>query len=141
MDCIFCKIVKGEIPAVQVYEDDCVLAFLDINPVNFGHTLILPKAHYESLLAVPEDIVQKLAVVVQVVARAVQRAFEYEGFNILLNNGRVAGQEIPHVHFHVMPRVESDNIHVRLSHKEYKESEIGEVAEKIKNAMDSAPDS
>ena len=133
MDCIFCKIIKGEIPSAKVYENDKILSFLDINPVNFGHTLVLPKAHYESLLAVPETTLQDLSLIMQRVARAIQGVFGYKGFNILLNNGRVAGQEIPHVHFHIMPRTEDDGIYVNLSHKKYRENEIHDVAEKIRD--------
>jgi len=98
-DCIFCKIVKGEIPSYKIYEDDKVLAFLDINPLSKGHTLVLPKQHFETVLDIPSDLYSYLAQVVQ----KVDEKYKPEGIHINQNNGERAGQVIPHVHIHVKP--------------------------------------
>ena len=102
-DCIFCKIVKGEIPSYKVYEDEKVLAFLDINPLSKGHTLVLPKQHFETVLDIPSDLYSYLAQVVQRVAKNLNEKYKPEGILINQNNGERAGQVIPHVHVHVKP--------------------------------------
>lgn len=109
-DCIFCRIVKGDIPATKVYEDADVLAFLDIQPVNLGHTLIIPKAHYENCQATPDEAMAALMRVARRVADAALGATGAKGFNIGINCGRVAGQVIMHTHVHVMPRFEDDGL-------------------------------
>jgi len=134
MDCIFCKIIRGEIPSHQVYEDDKVLAFLDITPVNPGHTLVIPKAHYENLLDLPEEGAKNLIVAVKKIAGAVVAATGAEGFNLGLNNGAVAGQMVGHVHFHIMPRWENDGRKLWLG-QAYPEGEAQAIAEKIKNNL------
>lgn len=108
MACVFCQIVDGSIPSHKVYEDSTYLAFLDINPVNPGHTLVVPKKHYPEILSTPDDVLSGLIVVVKKVAAGVVKGLRVEGFNLGLNNGQVAGQAVEHVHFHVMPRIEGD---------------------------------
>ncbi len=133
-DCIFCKIIKGEISSTKIYEDEKVLAFLDINPINPGHTLIIPKVHSQDLLEVTEDDLISIIKVVNKVVPAVLKGVEAKGFNLGVNNGAVAGQAVNHLHFHIMPRFEND-CHKLWSGKPYKEGEIDEVAEKIKNNL------
>jgi len=133
-DCLFCKIIKGEIPATKVYEDDNILAFLDIHPVNPGHTLIVPKIHSEDLLNADENILQQMIVVTKKVATAILRGLNYEAFNLEQNNGKIAGQVIPHLHWHIVPRTADDG----LKHwpgKEYTEGEAQEIADKIRNEV------
>ncbi len=108
MDCLFCKIVKGEIPSSKVYEDDELIAFLDIKPVNPGHVLIVPKAHYASLLETPEVLAGSMLALVPSLGKAVMQATKSEGFNVGVNTGRVAGQIVDHVHLHIMPRHAND---------------------------------
>lgn len=108
MACLFCKIINKEITAEIVYEDDSVIAFLDINPVNTGHTLVVPKNHCENLLDVGENDLQKLVAVIPRLAKAVVSAGGYEGFNCFCNNGQSAGQVIGHLHFHIVPRTTGD---------------------------------
>ena len=108
MDCIFCKIVKGEIPSAKVYEDKNILAFLDITPVNFGHTLVIPKEHYKNIHDTPDDVLAKLFPVVKKIADAVKKGMAVEGINIGMNNGEAAGQVVSHFHIHVMPRSPND---------------------------------
>jgi histidine triad (HIT) family protein len=127
-DCIFCKIITGELPSNKVYETDSVLAFLDIAPVNAGHTLVVPKAHYEFI----EDVTPADAV--QTIGAAIKSGLGVAGYNIGLNNGRVAGQLVPHVHFHIMPRLEGDNLKLWPQRK-YEVGEDTAVLEKIKSVL------
>lgn len=103
-DCIFCKIVEGEIPSTKVYEDDNVLAFMDINPWEKGHTLVIPKKHFDLITNVPDDILQQIIVVAKKVAVAQVKGLNAIGVNVAQANGKAAGQEVPHVHFHIIPR-------------------------------------
>jgi len=123
-DCIFCKIVKGEIPSAKVYEDDDMLAFLDINPVSPGHTLVIPKHHCELATDLPVEQMVVVARVLPMVCRAVVKATHAEGFNIFQSNGRCAGQEIMHVHFHVIARRTGDGIGIRPAPGTYAEGEM-----------------
>jgi len=133
-DCLFCKIIKGEIPSAKVYENEKILAFLDINPVNPGHTLIISKEHYANLVETPEEVLDEMIRAVKKIAPAVMRAMSVEGFNLGVNNGKAAGQLIFHTHFHIMPRRAEDGFkHWKGS--PYKEGEMAEVAKKIKKEL------
>ena len=133
-DCIFCKIVKGDIPSNKVYEDDEFLAFLDIKPINPGHTLIVPKIHCKGLLDFPKAEETDLFEFIKKVANAIMKATKAEGFNLGMNNGEVAGQVIPHAHFHIIPRFSNDGFRP-WQHSEYKKGEMEEVQKKIKNFL------
>ncbi|KUJ14727.1 hit family protein 1 [Mollisia scopiformis] len=102
--CIFCKIVKGDIPSFKLFESDKVLAFLDINPLSKGHALVIPKFHGEKLTDIPDD---SLAEILPVVKKLV-KATGAENYNVLQNNGRIAHQEVDHVHFHMIPKPNSE---------------------------------
>lgn len=130
-DCIFCKIVEGEMPSHKVYEDEKVVAFLDANPVSRGHTLVVPKEHVEDIHGTGEMEYMWKAIVR--VADAVKEAFEPEGINIDQNNGKIAGQEVLHMHFHVTPRYTGDEIDIDYDRSELEEGE--EVAEEIESEM------
>lgn len=103
-ECLFCKIVNGEIPSKEVYSDGDFLAFLDINPRNPGHTLVIPRRHYSTILEMPDNEVGNLLKIVKKIAIAVKKGTNADGISICQSNGRAAGQVIPHVHFHVIPR-------------------------------------
>jgi histidine triad (HIT) family protein len=105
-DCVFCAIAAGEIPSFKIYEDDFVLAFLDINPFSEGHTLVIPKEHYKGLLDVPPQVLTVLLERVQKISSHIAKALACDGFNILQNNGAAAGQTVNHIHFHIVPRME-----------------------------------
>lgn len=109
-DCIFCRIVRGEIPCARVYEDDQVLAFLDLGPVAPGHTLVIPKEHHENLLDTPDGAVRTVLSAVRRVGAAVMSATGAQGFNVLQNNFSASGQQVFHVHWHVIPRREGDGL-------------------------------
>ena len=107
-DCIFCAIAEGEIPSFKVYEDDLVLAYLDINPFSKGHTLVIPKRHASGLLEADDATLAELIVRVKKVAAQVKDRLGCDGFNILQNNGEAAGQTVKHIHFHIVPRWNGD---------------------------------
>ncbi len=107
-ECLFCKIVKGEVPSFKVYEDSKTLAFFDINPRNPGHTLVIPKSHHEVLLTVGEEEGSALFSAVKKVSIALKNSLKADGLSILQNNGEAAGQVVGHVHFHVIPRFNSE---------------------------------
>lgn len=133
-DCIFCKIIKGEIPCARIYEDGNVLAFLDISPVNKGHTLVVPKEHHETILDMPDDLLCELTKAVKKVSAAVKKGMGAEGFNILQSNYKVAGQLVPHYHVHIIPRTETDGLK-HWPQGKYREGEAEQAAEKIKKAL------
>ena len=135
-DCIFCKIVAGQLPSCKVYEDADTLAFMDIGPIVPGHTLVIPKIHVEALTAAPPTILQKLILVVQNIAQAQFSAFKADGVNVIQANGRAAGQVVPHLHFHVIPRFTTDGHHWNWKPHPYANgTEMGALAEKIKHAL------
>lgn len=101
---VFCKIIDGEIPSVKVYEDDDVLAILDISQTTRGHTLVMPKKHYDNFLSAPQEIIHKVYDVAQRIGQAEVSVLGAKGVNILTNVGEVAGQSVPHFHVHVIPR-------------------------------------
>jgi histidine triad (HIT) family protein len=107
-DCVFCRIIAGELPCTKVYEDEDVLAFMDIGPIVKGHTLVVPKKHVDPITEIPLDLLQKVMVVVQRIARAQMKALKADGLNVTQANGRAAGQVVPHLHFHVIPRFDTD---------------------------------
>jgi histidine triad (HIT) family protein len=118
-DCAFCKIIKGEIPAAKLYEDERVLVFLDIAPFNFGHALVLPKLHHHSVTTLPSEYLSAMMNVAAQVAPAIMRVTNAEGFNFFLNNGSVAGQVVPHVHLHILPRHVNDEVLIQAADKKY----------------------
>lgn len=109
-DCIFCRIIKGEIPSFRVYEDEHVFAFLDIGPVRPGHLLLLPKGHYGTVLDVPGDLGEPILRGIQRLGRAVMEATNTAGFNCLQNTHEAAGQTVFHAHWHIIPRAAGDGL-------------------------------
>ena len=107
-DCVFCAIAAGEIPCFKIYEDDAVLAYLDINPFSEGHTLVIPKTHAADISEIGEDALSALIVRVKKVAARLKETLPCDGFNILQNNGAAAGQTVRHIHFHIVPRRSGD---------------------------------
>lgn len=130
-DTIFTKIIKGEIPCHRVFENEQVLAFLDITPLSPGHTLVIPKRQASTLEDLPAAEAAALAAVLGPLARRIVEAVGAEGHNILLNNGKAAGQEIPHVHFHIIPRRSGDGLGYRWRAQPGDHSALAELARKI----------
>ena len=134
-NCIFCKIVAGEIPANKIYEDEANIAFLSIGPVNPGHTVVIPKDHFENIYGLPDETLCRLMITVKKVALAVKNGLDADGVNIGMNNEETAGQEIPHAHIHVIPRKYDDGL-IYWPPKAYLPGEAEEVIKKIKFALD-----
>ena len=109
-DCVFCAIAEAEIPSFKVYEDELVLAYLDINPFTKGHTLVIPKVHSTGLLDTPDETLAAVLARVKKVAAHLKKALPCDGFNILQNNGAAAGQTVMHLHFHIVPRYGQEEI-------------------------------
>jgi len=135
-DCIFCKIVHGEIPCCKVFEDDDVLAFMDIGPVVKGHTLVIPKSHYDPITGTPPAVLHRLIEMVQKVAAAQYAALKADGVNVSQANGKAAGQIVPHIHFHVIPRFLADGHHWNWNAKNYDTTEeMQAFAGRIRGAL------
>ncbi len=136
-DCVFCKIVAGEIPALKLLETDQALAFLDIGPLADGHLLLIPKQHFATLSDMPPESVSELTRHLPKLARALQDVAGVGNYNILQNNGRPAGQEVDHVHFHVIPRREGDGLGYRWHPKKYEPGRGEKLREQLVKALDS----
>ncbi len=134
-DCIFCKIAAGQIPSKTVYEDEKFRAILDISPASKGHTIILPKHHADNIYELPEEDAAGIFVVAKKIAGAMKETMGCEGINILQNNGEIAGQTVFHLHVHVIPRYQEDNIAFSWQHGEPTEEELETTSEKIKQAI------
>lgn len=118
-DCLFCQIINGQIPAYRIYEDEDFIAFLDVKPINLGHSLIVPKKHYRNLFDLPTELLNKLGITIQALALAVKNGTQADGLNVSWNNEPAAGQIIFHAHIHLIPRFEGDGLkHWQGSNKE-----------------------
>lgn len=134
-DCIFCKIIAGEIPSSKVYEDDRIVAFLDISQVTPGHTLVVPKQHFRNLLEMDADSASQLFARVPDIARKVMKATGAKGMNILNNNEEIAGQTVFHTHVHLAPRYEeTDGLQISFEAHEPDFPALVQLAEKIAQA-------
>ncbi len=134
-DCIFCKIVSGEIPSEKVYEDDTIFAFLDIAPLNPGHTLVVTKEHYENALDVSDELLSAAIRTAKKIGNALKNAVRADAVNIVINNGKEAGQIVPHFHIHVIPRFKEDGC---VSWKRTESSTLPDtkmLGEKIRNSF------
>jgi histidine triad (HIT) family protein len=139
-DCVFCHILDGEIPARVVYEDDNVLAFLDANPLSRGHTLVVPKAHHERIDDLPTADRNAVFETLGRLAPSVEAAVDADGVNVGMNDGKAAGQEVPHVHGHIVPRFEGDGggaIHsIVRTRPDLPDDELDNIAAGIRGAAE-----
>lgn len=134
-DCLFCKIIKGEIPSTKVYENHNSIAFMDIHPVNPGHVLVVSKRHFENMLEADDATLCDVAVASKKVAVAVKKATGADGINLSANNGAASGQIVPHLHWHIIPRFKNDGLE-SWPRKEMGQKELNEIAEKIKTEVE-----
>ncbi|MBT2622553.1 HIT family protein [Chryseobacterium sp. ISL-6] len=139
-DCIFCKIINSELPASLIYEDDHVIAFMDIQPVNPGHILVVPKIHKELIAELDEDLTSRLFNVGAKINLAIRKSnIKSEGINYFLADGEAAGQEVFHTHLHIIPRFQNDGFGLKF-HKTYyelpKREELDEICGNIKQLME-----
>ena len=134
-DCIFCRIVAGDLPSRTIFEDERVIAFLDANPLAEGHTLVIPKEHHPDLQSLPEDLAAHLFGALHRLVPVVEDAVDADGSNVAFNNGPAAGQEVPHVHGHIIPRFEDDGgnpIHaIAGTRPELSDDELDSISERI----------
>ncbi|AST90492.1 HIT family protein [Sutcliffiella cohnii] len=137
-DCIFCKIINGDIPAAKVYEDEHVLAFLDISQVTKGHTLVIPKVHKENIYELTPELAGKVLEVVPKIANSIKAQFDPVGLNLLNNNGEAAGQSVFHYHMHIIPRYgKGDGFGAvwKSNQSDYTPEKLQEIASSIKNGI------
>lgn len=133
---VFEKIVRREIPATIVYEDDDTLAFMDIGPIIKGHALVIPKTCYDPITDTPDAVLAKLIAVAKRVAAAQIKGLGADGVNIIQNNGRCAGQLVPHLHFHVIPRFDGDGHHWNWAVRQYEDpAEMEALAARIREGL------
>lgn len=135
-DCIFCKIIAGEIPSATVYEDEDFKAIMDIFPAAKGHVIILPKKHHANLFELEEDIAAKALPVARKIARALQSELGCDGMNLLQNNGEAAGQTIFHFHMHLIPRYLEDQVKTTWAPGKYEDGEAAALAVAIASKLD-----
>ncbi len=133
--CVFCKIVTVEVPAAVVYESGSVVAFLDVGPLAEGHLLVIPRAHYGKFAEMPPEEFAQVATMLPRMARAVREVTGAEGFNLLLNEGRVAGQVVPHVHFHIIPRFANDDLGYRWKAGQYTPGRAEELTAALQESL------
>ena len=135
-DCIFCKIINGEIPSAKVYEDELVYAFLDIAPINLGHVLVIPKEHHQSASTIPEHIAGRMMRIGSRIGIALKRRDEYDAYNLHLADGAAAGQVVMHAHLHVVPRGVEDGFRWNWRQLSYPDGAAkalaAEIADKLK---------
>ncbi|MBI5789404.1 MAG: HIT family protein [Candidatus Schekmanbacteria bacterium] len=135
MDCIFCKIIQGQIPCQKLYEDEHVISFLDIYPAGPGHSLVLPKTHFDNLLEAESEVLGQIMQACQTVAKTLQAVLKADGFNIFLNNGQAAGQIIHHLHYHILPRFANDDLHIKLPSHKYQPGEMEQIQKDVSSDM------
>lgn len=129
--CIFCKIAEGEIPSYKIYEDDVCIAFLDLSQANVGHTLVVPKKHFDNILTLDDETASHLFVVTKKLTKAISKTFNVTDFNILNNCGEVAGQSVHHFHIHIIPRYKDDGIKMKFTSHELTTEEFNKVKNDI----------
>ena len=135
-DCLFCKIVGGDIPSFKLYEDDHTFAFMDINPGNDGHALVVPKVHAKDVHAISDDAIAQVARTAKRVAAGIEATLSPEGLNLIQCNGPAAAQSVMHFHLHVLPRKDGDELKMNWGLKPGDMDAIGALAEKIRNNID-----
>ena len=137
MDCIFCRIAKGDIPSATLYEDNEYRVILDLNPAAKGHALVLPKKHFDNACGMTVRQLGRAMFIGAAVGKALQDAYGYEGFNLVQNNGTAAGQSVFHFHLHVIPRREGDGVLPLWKPGTTTPAEMSEVAEEVRRALQS----
>lgn len=130
-DCVFCQIIENKIPSYKILEDSDHLAILDIFPNTEGHTLIITKGHYETIFEIPEEVLAKTNLFVKKVSNLLKKKLKIDGLNIFNSNGKIAQQEIPHYHIHLIPRYKDEKFKIVFENKT-KEKNFGEILKKLK---------
>lgn len=134
-DCIFCKISSGEIPSTTLYEDEDFRVIFDLGPASKGHALILPKKHFDDAFSMDEETASKIFVVAVKVAKAMKEVLNFDGMNIVQNNGTIAGQTVFHFHMHLIPRYEGDTVNIGWTPGKADAKVLAELSEEISKAL------
>lgn len=134
-NCVFCKIIKKEIPSITVYDDERFLGIMDISPANKGHVILLAKNHVADVFDLDEQTASRAMIVVSKVAKALKEELNCEGINVLQNNGTVAGQTVFHYHIHIIPRHKDDGVNIAWEYQSYGEGEGKDLGEAIKRCI------
>ena len=135
MNCIFCDIVNHKANAEILFENEKIISFLDINPMNYGHALVIPKQHFENFLQVPDEYLQEMVNGARIISNALTKSLKPDGFNIVANNGKAAGQSVFHFHFHIIPRFHDDGFKIKLNLKKYRNGNLKLFGEKIRSEI------
>ena len=133
MSCIFCEILNGDIPSNKVFENDNFIAILDAFPANEGHTLVIPKKHFENIFEIDEEVLKEGYAIAKRIASSIKKSLNIENINILQNNGVLAGQTVNHFHIHVIPRLENDTIVMKSTPISIDNEKIKQIMLDIKN--------
>jgi len=133
--CIFCKIVAGQLPCFKLFEDETTIAFMDINPVNPGHALAVTKGHWPTVDVIPADVLGDVARTAQRVAKAAMAVLDPTGVNLLQSNGPGAGQSVPHLHIHILPRYPDDKVRLNWVYEPGDKAEIAAICERLKAVL------
>lgn len=129
--CVFCKIINGEIPSYKVYEDEDVLAILDISQATLGHTLVMPKIHTQNLFDASSETIKKVFEVVGMLSKKIKTNLNCDGINVLNNNGEMAGQTVQHLHIHIIPRYSNDSFNIHFPNNSLSIDEFTSLLKKI----------
>ena len=135
MSTLFTKIILGELPSVKIYEDELCIAILDIAPVNKGHVLVIAKEEYKTILECPDHILAQLLITAKQLAENMKEKLSFDGFNIMINNGAASGQEVPHLHIHIIPRYKNDGKTPALRKETYSENEMVTFGRLLSDSM------
>ena len=135
--CIFCQIISGKVQSRKIYEDEHVLAIIDINPANPGHLLIMPREHYSIMPQIPDEDIEQLFLATKMMSNAMLRALEVQGTNIIIANGVAAGQRAQHFMLHLIPRKENDGLEFEVPQKTIEENELQSIAERLASNLGS----
>ena len=130
--CIFCEIIKGNIPSYKIYEDDLCIAFLDISQATIGHTLIVPKQHFENIFELDENVMGHLGKIVVKLSKKLKETLNLSALNVLNNNGANAGQTVNHFHIHLIPRYNENDLTIKFNSNELSKEEFNDLLNKIK---------
>ncbi len=133
MNCIFCKILNGDIPSNKVFENENFIAILDAFPANEGHILVIPKKHFENIFEIDEETLKEGYVIAKKIANSIKKSLNIENINILQNNGALAGQTVNHFHIHIIPRIENDNVVIKSEPVNIDSERIKEIVNNIKS--------
>ena len=130
-DCIFCKIISGEVPSKKIFDDDTAIAFLDINPANKGHCLVIPKKHSQNIYDIEDRDLEKLIIITKNLAKLLKDKLACNGVNIIQNNEKHAGQIVAHFHIHIIPRYENDKVVITYQRINLSEADLEDVKKKL----------